>query len=328
MPDTTKIEAKQFVKDLKDKESVSSVFLAADKTVLTDRNGKSYMSFNLIDASGTINARIWDKVEDWTRVFEAGDFVRIKGHVQTYQNRRQIIVHDIVKAPGDSVALKDFVGTAVEDPHTMFARLEKLVASFEDVQIRELLLLVLNEPEAKGLMMRSPAAKSIHHAYLGGLLEHILSICEIMEFLAKHYPFLNRDLLIFGAIFHDIGKIYELAFEDGIKYTDRGRLVGHMAIACEMIDKHSGKVEGLDQAKIDILKHIVLSHHGKLEYGSPKLPSLPEAMIVAMIDELDSKLNTVIKFMRGELGTGESWTRLSPQFDRYFFLDFLRAKEK
>jgi 3'-5' exoribonuclease len=319
---------KQFVKDLKDRDSVSSVFLATDKTVLTDRNGKSYMSFNLTDASGTINARIWDKVEDWSQMFEPGDFVKVKGHVQLYQSRKQIIVHDIQKAASDSVVLKDFVGAAIEDPAKMFERLTSLVGGLQDEQIKGLMQVILADEETKTRLLRAPAAKSIHHAYLGGLLEHILSICDIMEFLAKHYPFLNRDLLIFGAVFHDIGKIWELTHEDGIKYTDRGRLVGHMAIACEMIDKKAGEVPGLDQAKIDILKHIVLSHHGKLEYGSPKLPSLPEAMVVAMVDELDSKLNTVIKFMRSELDTGEAWTRLNPQFDRYFYLEFLRAKER
>jgi 3'-5' exoribonuclease len=321
-------ETKQFIKDLKDRDSVLSVFLAMDKTVLTDRNGKSYMSFNLTDASGSINARVWDKVEDWSRIFEPGDFVRVKGHVQTYQNRRQIVVHDIQKASPDQVTLKDFVGTAVEDPKEMFKRLVEVAESLEDVQIRAMLLAAIQDPDVKLRILRAPAAKSIHHAYLGGLLEHILSICGVMEFLAKHYTFLNRDLLLFGAIFHDLGKIWELTFEEGIKYTDRGRLVGHMAMACELIDRVGSQIPGLDAAKLDILKHIVLAHHGRLEYGSPKEPAFPEAMVVAMIDDLDSKLNTVVNFMRSELDSRESWTRLHPQFDRYFYLEFLRAKER
>jgi 3'-5' exoribonuclease len=321
-------EAKQFVKDLKDRDAVVSVFLAVDKSVLTDRNGKSYMSFNLADASGSINARVWDKVDDWARVFEPGDFVRVKGHVQTYQNRRQLIVHDIQKADAGQVALKDFVGTAVEDPAKMFGRLLALVNTMEDPHIRQLVLTALGDAEVKSRVQRAPAAKSIHHAYLGGLLEHILSICNIMEFLAGHYAYLNRDLLLFGAIFHDLGKIWELTLEDGIKYTDRGRLVGHMAMACELIEREGAKVPGLTPEKADILKHIVLAHHGRLEYGSPKEPAFPEAMVVAMIDDLDSKLNTLVTFMRAELPSGEKWTRLHPQFDRYFYLEFLRAKER
>lgn len=320
--------AKQFVRDLKDRDAVTSVFLATDKMVLTDRNGKAYMTFNLVDSSGTINARIWDKVEDWARSFEAGDFVRIKGHVQTYQNRRQIVVHDIQKAAADQVALKDFVGAAVEDPMAMFERLKKIVASMEDEHIRVLIESAIADPEVKERLLRSPAAKSIHHAYLGGLLEHVVSICGVMEFLAKHYSFLNRDLLLFGAIFHDLGKVWELTIEDGIRYTDRGRLVGHMAMACELIDRGADQIKGFPILKRDILKHIVLSHHGKLEYGSPKEPALPEAMVVAMIDDLDSKLNTVVGFMRSELESNESWTRLHSKFDRYFYLEFLRAKER
>ncbi|MGE0764470.1 MAG: 3'-5' exoribonuclease YhaM family protein [Bdellovibrionales bacterium] len=320
--------SKQFVRDLKDREAVESIFLAADKMILTDRNGKSYMSFNLADASGTINARIWEKVDEISKVFEPGDFVRVKGFVQTYQNRRQVIVQDLNKADSSLVALKDFVGAAVTDPQEMFDQLITLTTTFEDAHIRDLTLSVLNDAELKPRLLKAPAAKSIHHAYMGGLLEHVLSICGTMNFLASHYTFLNRDLLLFGAIFHDIGKVWELSIEDGIKYTDRGRLVGHMAIACEMIDEKSRGIFGFPVALKDALKHIVLSHHGKLEYGSPKEPAFPEAIVVAMIDDLDSKLNTVVGFMRQELGTGENWSRFHPQFDRYFYLDFLRGKER
>lgn len=318
---------KQFVRDLKDRDHVGSIFLATDKMVLTDRNGKTYMSFNLADASGSINARVWEKVEDWSKSFEPGDFVQVKGFVQTYQNRRQVIVQEIQRASQTDVALKDFVGAAVTDPNQMFDQLVKLAETLGEPNIRALTLAVLNDEEVKPRLLRAPAAKSIHHAYMGGLLEHVLSICQVMEFLATHYRFLNRDLLLFGAIFHDIGKVWELSIDEGIRYTDRGRLVGHMAIACELIDDKTRAIDQFPPSLKDVLKHIVLSHHGKLEYGSPKEPAFPEAMVVAMIDDLDSKLNTVLGFMRQELGSGESWTRLNPHFERYFYLDFLRAKE-
>lgn len=318
---------KQFVRDLKDRDHVTSVFLAVDKAVLTDRNGKPYMSFNLSDASGAINARIWDGVENWINAFEPGDFVRVKGVVQTYQNRKQLIVNEISKSDGTQVDLKDFVRETMEDPKELYTRLLGFVKSMKDDQIRKLTELALSDEEVHGLLLRAPAAKTIHHAYMGGLLEHIVSICSIMDFLAGHYSFLNRDLLLFGAIFHDLGKIWELSLEDGIKYTDRGRLVGHMVLSCELIDRLIKEIPDFERKKEDVLKHIVLSHHGKYEYGSPKEPALIEAMVVAMIDELDSKINTVIEFMRQELGTGERWTRLNPKFDRYFLLDFLRSRE-
>ena len=192
--------------------------------------------------------------------------------------------------------------------------------------IRQLLEDSLNDEEIRQALIRAPAAKTIHHAYMGGLLEHIVSICGVMQGLASHYSFLNLDYLLFGAIFHDLGKIRELKIEEGIQYTDAGRLVGHMGIAADIIENKSQKILGFSEEKKNLLKHIVYSHHGKLEYGSLKTPAFPEAYVVAMIDDLDSKLNTMVDFMKEELTSGEKWTRYHQGFDRYFFLEILRAK--
>lgn len=323
----TQDSSKQFIKELKERDSVASVFMASDKSILVDRNGKTYMSINLTDSSGSINARIWDKVEERVDSFDSGDFVFVKGFVQSFQNRRQIVVHEIGRATKESVSLKDFIQGDVEPPEKMLEQLDQIVATIEDKAIKSLVEVTLADAEVRNLMMRAPAAKSIHHAYMGGLLEHILSICRVMNGLASHYKFLDRDLLLFGAIFHDIGKLWELTFEGGIRYTDRGRLVGHMVLACELIDRMSPAVPEMTVETRDILKHIVLSHHGKLEHGSPKEPALPEAMVVAMIDDLDSKLNTLMGFMRQELQAGEKWTRLSSHFNRYFFLGRMLDKD-
>jgi 3'-5' exoribonuclease len=158
------------------------------------------------------------------------------------------------------------------------------------------------------------------------LLEHILSICRILDFFASHYPHLNRDLLIFGGVFHDIGKVWELTYENGFSYSDRGRLLGHMQIACELIDKKSSRIMGFSDELKDICKHIILSHHGKLEYGSPKRPKFAEAMVVAMIDEFDSKVSTLKTLFEGERQSGERWSRYSELFDRYFLLDDMNEK--
>jgi 3'-5' exoribonuclease len=208
----------------------------------------------------------------------------------------------------------------------MFSELIGIVEEIQDEQLKRLMLDVVNDSEVKVRLLSAPAAKTIHHAYVGGLLEHILSICGVMKFLGSHYNFLNQDLLYFGAIFHDIGKTWELDFKEGIQYTDKGRLVGHMNIACELVDRFSAKILGFKEDMKDTLKHIILSHHGRLEYGSPKRPKFLEALVVAMIDDLDSKLNTISQFMINELPSGESWSRYSQQFDRYFYLDFLRKK--
>jgi 3'-5' exoribonuclease len=318
---------KKSIRELKEKDHFLSFFVVNDKALGMDRNGKSYMSLQLSDATGNINARVFERVDEFAPLFQLGDFIRMKGFVQSFQGRLQLIGQEIAKAHPGEFQLADLIKTAAGDLDQLLIRLQTAVASIENPYIRQLAQNVTSDPEVERLMLRAPAAKTIHHAYLGGLLEHIVSIISVMEGLAKHYTFLNRDLLIFGAIFHDIGKIEELAFESGIRYTDRGQLVGHMAIACEMIDDQARVIENFPPLLKDALKHIVLSHHGRLEYGSPKLPMFPEAMVVAMVDDMDSKLNTLSVFMSNEanqVSKDEKWTKYHPGFERYFFLDFLK----
>jgi 3'-5' exoribonuclease len=239
----------------------------------------------------------------------------------------QVIGQDIQKAQPGDFQIKDLIRSAAGDIGELRKKLDARIASVGDQHIRELLEKTIGDPEVSGALLKAPAAKSIHHAYLGGLLEHIVSILDVMESISKHYAFLNRDLLFFGAIYHDIGKIFELGFDNGIHYTDRGRLVGHMGIACEMIDEKSKTINSFPKELKDILKHIVLSHHGKLEYGSPKLPMLAEAVVVAMIDDLDSKLNTISQFLTSEasqLPSQEKWSRYHPGFERYFYLGYFK----
>ena len=221
---------------------------------------------------------------------------------------------------------EDFIPKTSRNSEDMLVELLQLVRTMKNDHLRQLVLDTLEDPEIRPLVLKAPAAKSIHHAWLGGLLEHILSICKIMDFMGSHYPFLNRDLLLFGAIFHDIGKLWELSFDNGIGYTDRGRLVGHMQIACELVDKKSSRILGFTQELRDICKHIILSHHGKLEYGSPKRPKFLEAMVIAMVDDFDSKVSTLKTLIENERGSGEKWSRYSDLFDRYFLLEDLNEK--
>lgn len=319
---------KQFVRDLKDKQAVRSVFLVVEKMVLNDKNGRPYMSLTLSDVSGSINGRVWDNVEGLVDQFQQGDFVQVKGHVQIFQNKPQIIVHTVEVAEESTFQLKDFLASSVRAPEDMYSDLLEKVETVKNDHLRQLMLAVLKDPEIRPNLLKSPAAKSIHHAYVGGLLEHILSICGIMEFLADHYSFLNRDFLLFGAIFHDIGKVFELAVVQGIQYTNKGRLVGHMAIACELIDEKAHQILGFPKDLKDLCKHIVLSHHGKLEYGSPKRPKFLEAMVVALVDELDSKIDTMKRVLESEVSTQADWSSYSPQFDRYIYLDLFRRLQE
>ena len=318
------VTEKQFVRDLRDKQPVHSLFLAKDKALLVGKNGKPYISLSLADSSGALDARVWDNVEASANAFQVGDIVRVKGVVQTFQNRRQVVVHKVEKADPTGVRMADFLSTSHRDPEEMLAQLLSIAESLEDASIRQLTLDCLNDPEVRSRLLTAPAAKSIHHAYVGGLLEHVLSICGIMTAIAAHYRAsgtqMKLDYLLFGAIFHDLGKIWELDVEGGITYTDKGKLLGHMVMSVELIEKKASRILGFPEETKDLLKHIVLSHHGKLEYGSPKTPMFLEAFVVAAIDDLDSKINTIDAFIRGERESGERWSRFNSLFERYFFL--------
>lgn len=312
---------KKFIKDLADKEQFTTVFLVSDKQLLTDKNGRDYLSLSLSDKTGTLNGRMWDNASDVVDTFSSGDFVQVKGHVQLYQNRKQIVIHGLKTVEAESIDVKDFLASSLRDVDEMYSELLEVIESLSNLHLKRLLQAVVKDKDKAQLIKNAAAAKTIHHAYVGGLMEHILSICKSMDFLASHYQFLNRDLLIFGAIFHDIGKIYELQVGNGISYTTKGRLVGHITIACELIDKEVSQIEGFPDKLKDMCKHIVLSHHGRLEFGSPKRPKFLEAMIVSMIDELDSRVAAIKSFMDDERADANDWTRYSNQYERYFFLD-------
>ena len=318
--------SKQTVRSLQDKQSVDSQFLVTEKSVSVGKNGRPFMSLRLSDATGSVDARLWDRVDEHAKEFNSGDIISVKGSVQVFQNRKQLIIHRLEKMDINSVDMKDFVAESQHNPEDLFAELLLMIGSLKNDHIRQLLKDTVEDEEIKKLIYQAPAAKSIHHAWKGGLLEHIISICKIMDFMGTHYSFLNRDLLIFGAIYHDIGKVYELAFEQGFSYTDRGRLIGHIQIGCELVDKKSSRILGFSDELRDICKHIILSHHGKLEYGSPKRPKFLEALVVAMVDDLDSKVSTVQTLMDNERASGDRWSRYNEMFDRYFLLDDLKEK--
>ncbi len=317
---------KQFVGELQEKQTVDSYFLVREKNLGIGRNGKPYMSVQLTDKTGSIDGRVWDRVEEMSSGFGIGDIVKVKGQVQLYQSRKQLVVQKLEKIESDEMSLDEFIPETSKNPKDLFVELSQIVKTIKNDHLRTLIQDCLEDPEIKPLMLKIPAAKTIHHARKGGLLEHILSICKIMEFLAVHYPFLNRDFLLFGAIFHDIGKLWELSFEQGIQYTDRGRLLGHMQIACELIDKKTSRIFGFSEELRDLCKHIVLSHHGKLEYGSPKRPKFLEAVVVSMIDELDSRVDSIHSLIVSERSTSEKWSRYYESYERFFLLDDLKEK--
>ncbi|MES3037453.1 MAG: HD domain-containing protein [Bdellovibrionota bacterium] len=313
------------IRDLKEKDTLHQAFLVREKTVALGKNGRPFMSVVFSDKTAQIDGRLWDNVESVTRDFDTGDVVMVKGQIQIFQGRKQLVIHKIEKMDPATYKREDFVPEQVDAQHVYLELLE-IVRTMQHAPLKQLVLDTIEDPELKPMLLRAPAAKSIHHAWNGGLLEHVVSICRIMDFFANHYGDLNRDLLIFGAIYHDIGKLWELSYADQLGYTSRGRLIGHMEMGCELVDKKASKILGFSQELRDACKHIILSHHGKLEYGSPALPQFPEAMLVAMVDDLDSKMSTIRTFINLERSSGAEWSRYNELFSRYFLLENMKTK--
>lgn len=318
------------VKKLADKDQITDrVFLVKDKNTGVGKNGKIFLTALLADKSGQIDARLWDNVEALSAIFEIGDLIKVKGIVQVYNQKKQFIIHKLENVAGLNLNKEDFIiETEKIDTSVLFIRLLACIDNIESHHIKQLCLDCLHDEEIKTRLLNAPAAKTVHHANRGGLLKHIVSICHIMEFMANHYSFLNKDLLIFGALFHDLGKVWELDInpQEQIFYTEKGQLLGHMHLACELVDRKTQRMMGFPEDLKMILKHIILSHHGKVEYGSPKLPMFPEALVVAMVDDFDSKVDQVFNFYKGEKESGEKWSRFNEYFERYFYLEDLKGK--
>jgi 3'-5' exoribonuclease len=315
---------KQFISEFQDKLAVQSTFLVKEKNKQVGKNGKSYLSIKLSDKTGEIDARIWDNIDEFDGRFNVDDFVQVKGAVQSFQGRQQLVVATIDTLNAFDVKIQDFLPAAERPAEEMFAELLDILGGIKNTFIKQIVQNTLSDSSIKPLFMVAPAAKSIHHAYISGLLEHTLSICGVMKFLGGHYKGIDTDLLLFGAVYHDIGKIWELSFETSLGYTDVGRLVGHIPMGAELVEKKASEIPNFPFELKNKLKHIVLSHHGKIEYGSPKLPSFLEAVVVGMIDDLDSKVNQIQKYVESErrmAPEGTKWSRFNKDFQRYFMLD-------
>ena len=318
----------QYVRDLKDKDVVASPFLIKYSAVAVGKNGKPYMNLILMDKSGEIEARLWDDVTQHAGHAVRDAFVRVDGRCQTYQGRRQVVVAKMQMLREDQLELKDYIAEGTLDADALYTQLLGYVDSMKDPYYKALAESVLREdPEITEKFKRAPAAKSVHHAYKAGLLEHVVSIMGTLDFLAGHYgKYVDRDLMFLGGIFHDIGKIWELSYDRVTDYTTEGKLIGHLVMGVELIERkirslesEPGRLPGaFPQDKRLLVKHVVLSHHGQLEYGSPKRPKCLEALIVHYIDDLDSKINAIRGFIEKDESPGQ-WTGLNRMYERYFF---------
>jgi 3'-5' exoribonuclease len=312
-----------YVSDLRPNEDVTTTFLVQAKDVRLKKTGEPFLSLTLVDKTGDIDAKMWDNVVEVVDTFDRDDFVKVKGRVQVYQNKPQITVHRLARLDDGQVDFADFFPASSRDPEEMFAELRGVVQSVHSQHLRRLLEALLDDPVIAAGYKRAPAAKSVHHAYLGGLLEHVLSLCRLAVTAAAHYPFVDLDLLIAGAVIHDIGKIDELSYQRSFRYTDEGQLLGHIVIGLRMMDD---KLRGLPDfpPRLRVLvEHIVLSHHGSLEFGSPKVPLFPEALLFHFLDNIDSKMENMRFMLARDTHMEGAWTGYSPALER-----FLLKKDK
>ncbi|MCM0081579.1 HD domain-containing protein [Geomonas sp. Red32] len=309
------------VADIKDRDQVEAVFLVKDKIMAMAKNGKPYLTLKLMDKSGEMDAKIWDNADEIANVFDRNDFLAVRGKASVYLGKMQLIISELALVPESQVELADFLPETDRDINEMVAELRQLLASLKDPDLARLMNAFFSDPEVMDQYRVAPAAKGMHHVYLGGLLEHSLSVAKLVDAIVPLYQGLNRDLLVAGALLHDIGKVREMTYLRSFDYTDEGKLIGHITIGVEMIQERIAALPGFPVELGMLLKHMILSHHGQYEYGSPKRPKTVEATILNYLDDLDSKINGIRTHIRKEPDNPSRWTSYHRLYDRYFFKD-------
>ncbi|BDD85728.1 3'-5' exoribonuclease YhaM family protein [Desulfofustis limnaeus] len=315
------MEKKRFVEELVDGEHLDDLFLVKSSRLAETRAGKPFLMLTIGDRSGELTGPAWDNAEALETVCTVGSVVRIRGQIQTYNNKLQIQVKD-AEAVDDSLwRPEDFVTASSRSQREMRDELDRLIGTVRTPPLRKLLKNLFNTAAIAASFQTAPAAKGIHHAYLGGLFEHSLSMAKVAGLLADHYPGIDRDLLIAGALLHDIGKTEELLNDTGaIDYTEVGRLKGHLVIGCELVGRAARAIDGFPEDLLTHLQHLVLSHHGRLEFGSPVVPMTPEALLLSFVDDLDAKMNLVEQLRRKVKGETAQWSDYQRSLERFLLL--------
>lgn len=316
--------ARCFVSDLGQQINIDQVFLASQKQLRPNRNGNLYLQVDLTDRTGSITARMWNATDSDYRAFEDGELVRVEGATQIYQGALQLIATRIARARPDEVDMSDFMNLTPADIDRMALRLAELLRSMQDLHMRNLAECFLSDEEFMSRFTRSPAGVKNHHAYPGGLLEHVVNLMEVADRIVERYPAIDRDLLLMGCFLHDIGKIEELCSEHGFGYTDAGQLLGHVTLAVTMLDAKLRQAEELGGEPVPEeialrLKHMIISHHGQYEYGAPKLPMTVEAIALHQIDNLDAKIHNFDQLIRDDVNMDSSWTQYHQSLGRKLF---------
>jgi 3'-5' exoribonuclease len=305
-----------YLSDLKPNQVFTTTFLVHVKDVRQKKSGEPYLSLLLGDRTGEVDAKMWDNVVEVLDTFERDDFVKVKGLLQIFQNRMQVAVHKMSRVLDSDVDFADFFPASKRDPLEMFAELRALVASMRNPHLQALLNAFLDDEPLARMYRTAPAAKHVHHAFLGGLIEHVLSVCRLCHLASSHYGNLDPDLLLTGAILHDVGKVAELTYERSFGYSSEGQLLGHIVIGLRLLNEKLAKFPDFPTKLRVLVEHLIVSHHGELEYGSPKVPLFPEAMLLHHLDNLDSKMECMRALAEKDRLVDGYWTGYSPSLER------------
>ena len=274
-------------------ETITTQFLVTYKEIRQKKTGDPYLTLLLADRTGEIEAKMWDNVAEVMSTFDRDDFVKVKGLAQIYQNRQQFTIHKLRRLEDHEVEPADYFPCSSRNPDEMFTELMGVIESIQNPHLKALLNQIFSDQDLASLYRKAPAAKSVHHACLGGLIEHVLSLCALCRVTAAHYKDLDLDLLLAAAILHDIGKVQELSYSRSFGYSTAGQLLGHIVIGLQLIHSTIQRLSDFPPKLGLLLDHIVLSHHGELEFGSPKMPAFPEALLFHHLDNLDSKFEAM-----------------------------------
>jgi len=311
---------KIYINEIKENENVDSLFLVKEKSSSVTKTGNPYLKLKLGDRSGEMEARIWTSVEIFAQSFERDDFVHVKGKAVSFQEHLQLNITYMEKVGEEEILLSDFFPVAEKDIDEMFQSLTEMSQQVKNQYLKELLRLFWEDEPFLERFKMAPASKWLHHTYLGGLLEHTLSLTQLVIKNAPHYEGLNIDLLLTASILHDLGKVEELSYKRSFDYSDEGRLLGHIILGLEKVEDKIGQLPEFPKDLSTLLKHLLLSHHGQYIWGSPKKPMTLEAVMLHYLDDMDAKMNGIKQFLKTQVPDGSKWSAYHRMFEQAFYV--------
>ncbi|SMC22259.1 3'-5' exoribonuclease [Desulfacinum hydrothermale DSM 13146] len=316
---TSEKKDRTFIADLKPNQDIVGTFAVASKELRTAKNGMPYLTLTLQDKTGQVTGRIWNGAEEAASRIASQCVVRLQGRTETFRDVLQINIQRLETMAPEHIDLEDFLPAYPGDAAALWQEFVSKLATVQQKPLKELVRLFLADNALMTAFRKAPAAKNFHHAYLGGLLEHTTSVMELVSLVAGRYATLDRELLLVGAFLHDIGKVYEFRWDMAIDYSDVGRLVGHMVLGVEILEKKLSLCKDFPQETAVLLKHLILSHHGQAEYGAVQPPMTREAFVLHLADDLDAKMNNLDRILEQAAGDESRWTSYQKSYARFFY---------